>query len=107
MNGNMMSEEAAANDNNISWNPSEFPETENWADGEEYEVTIRLRQTAPGQGVVLSMTSGGETGEQTAEAPPGPEGEPQAATEPIASASSPRSSYSNPAVERLMRGPKR
>lgn len=47
-------------DNRLSLNPNdpEFaPTLEQWSDGEEYEVTMKIRQTSPGEFIVVSMQS--------------------------------------------------
>lgn len=100
MNGKMMAEqapvvenEAGGSDNTLTWSPGDFPETQEWEDGQEYTVTLTIRQTSPGQAEVLSMGN-----KEAAEAEEGPEPSEEAGvTEPTNS-----NSYPNPAVARLM-----
>lgn len=100
--GKMMAEqapavedEAGSSDNTLTWSPGDFPETQKWQDGEEYTVSLRIRQTSPGQAEVLSLSSTGSTDEGEE----GPEPSEEAGyTEPTNG-----NSYSaNPAVARLM-----
>jgi len=92
-----MSDEAGASDNRLSLNPSQFPITEDWQDGQTYTVTLKVEQVSPGEFEVLSADSPGA--EKPAE--PGmteqPEGEP---VEEEKEAAGPP----NPAVRRMMQG---
>lgn len=100
--GKMMAEQAPAvegetggSDNTLTWSPGDFPVTQDWEDGEEYTVTVTIRQTAPGQAEVLTLTPKGEEGGEEE----GPEASEEAGyTEPTNSNSYP----SNPAVAKLM-----
>lgn len=96
MNG-MMSEEAGASDNRLSLNPSEFPFTENWQDGQKYRVTLDIEQVSPGEFTVIKGEEAGGASEEAAE--PGtteqPAEEANEAEKPAA--------YPNPAVDKMMR----
>lgn len=95
MNGtaaNLADTSAGASDNRVYWRVADVPGSEDWQDGVEYDVTMRIRQTAPGEGTFTLMegspvegaapAAGGETAE------PGP----QTTTNDIA----------NPAMRRMM-----
>jgi len=86
----MAQSENGASDNRLTWSPAEFPDTAKWKDGEEYTVTAKIRQTAPGEAVILELT--GQPGEGEAEPAEAPAGE-QAA---------PEEQYENPAIARAM-----
>lgn len=52
------SEEPGAVDNRISWTPSDFPATEEWEDGQTYDLSelgdgVKLRQISPGEGELI------------------------------------------------------
>lgn len=96
--GKMMQDEAGASDNRLSWTPSEFPETEEWEDGVEYTVTLRIRQTAPGEGQILSLKSAGGEPKESPNDTEGETGETQGGGG--------AAEYENPAIAGLMRGKK-
>lgn len=90
----MMQDEAGASDNRLSWTPSEFPETEDWEDGKEYTVTLRIRQTAPGEGQILTLASAGGPPKESPNDTEGVTGEDEGGGG--------AAEYENPAIARLM-----
>lgn len=95
-NATLMEGEEGSTDNRLVWSPGEFPETQDWEDGQTYTVTLTIKQTSPGAAEVLSMETEG-AGEE------GPVASEDAGmTEPTDSTDYPE----NPAVGRLMRSRK-
>lgn len=93
--GKMMQDEAGGSDNRLSWSPGEFPETKEWSDGEQYTVTLVIRQTSPGEGQIISMKSAEP--EEAKESPNDTEGE-TGETQGGGGAAE----YENPAIAKLM-----
>lgn len=95
----MMDTEQGATDNRLTINPSDFNGiAEDWQDGETYTVTLKIRQTSPGEFVVADMKESESPAEDAAE--------PQAAEESEAgqAGSGGDGGYGNPAIERMMTG---
>jgi hypothetical protein len=68
----MQSDEPGAYDNRLSLDPNDdrWPFVLDWEDGEEYTVTLRIRQISPGEFEVLSASTkegGSETREEYGE----------------------------------------
>lgn len=89
--------EPGASDNRLTWSPGDYPETQEWQDGQQYTVTLTIRQTSPGEAEVLSLASKDNQQEEGAPV----ESEEAGVTEPTSS-----NDYPNPAVGRLMQGQK-
>lgn len=89
-----LEEESGSSDNRLSWNPNEFKDTADWENGQEYTITARIKQTAPGEATILEMS--GEVSE------PSPENPPSAQNGNEAAPSDDEGGYSNPAIGRAM-----
>jgi hypothetical protein len=64
--------EAGAVSNRLSLDPSEFPDTQNWEDGKEYTLTVKVNQISPGEFEVIEATADESPAEEAEEPAPMP-----------------------------------
>ena len=98
-NGRVTDTEAGGTDNRMYWDPSQFEPMAELEDGKEYNVTLRLRQTSAGEGQIISVAKVAPADEE-AETPS------EDAPEMGAEEGGGDGGYDNPAVAKLMAGPK-
>lgn len=96
----VMQDEVGATDNRLSLNPNQFEGMKDWTDGEEYTMTVKVRQVAAGEFQVLDAQP------QPAEENPEPGTEQQPEAEPTENEKEAGGPPSNPAVRSMMAGKK-
>ena len=104
--GTMMGDEPGSTDNRLTLDPSAFGGfAQDWEDGQEYSMTVRVRQVSPGEFEVIDAKGSQADSEESGEPPmQGTEEETPAGENMDAKG---RGTYPNPAVARMMSGPKR
>lgn len=92
-----------SSENSLSLNPNDFQQVADWEDGQTYSVTLKVKQSAPGEFEVLDVTQAeAEGADESGTGDEAEAGADDGGGEGEAPPAKAKGRYSNPAVAQMM-----